>query len=75
MIKAPATATPEIQQLARDVEREFNNRPTQLRTYAATVLPKATAGGIIIVTGSTPNPVLAFADGANWRKSTDGSVI
>lgn len=51
------------------------NRHHQLRSYTIAALPTAsTPGQLIFVTDETGGAVVAFSDGANWRRVTDRVV-
>lgn len=43
--------------------------------FQVTGLPPPLLGQIAIATNDVSGPVLAFADGANWRRSTDSTVV
>jgi hypothetical protein len=47
----------------------------QVKSYAVASLPTAVAGGVIFVSDETGGAVLAFADGTNWRRSTDRTIV
>ena len=51
--------------------------PVRVGSYSVASLPAASAGAgqIIYVTDETGGAVLAFSDGANWRRSTDRAVV
>jgi hypothetical protein len=47
-----------------------------LPSYTTTTLPSAAvAGAMIYVTNETGGPVPAFADGTNWRRVTDRTIV
>ena len=49
-----------------------------IRVGSATVaaLPAATAAGqLLYISNESGGPVLAFSDGSNWRRVTDGAVV
>lgn len=50
--------------------------PLRVKSYAAGALPSAVAAGqIVFVPDETGGPVLAFADGTDWRRVTDRAVV
>lgn len=51
--------------------------PVRVGSYTVAALPAASAGAgqIIYVSDATGGAVLAFSDGANWRRSTDRAVV
>lgn len=49
--------------------------PLQLARFDKAALPSSLPGGMIYVNDATGGSVPAYADGTNWRRMTDGSVI
>jgi hypothetical protein len=49
--------------------------PILLASYVVSGLPTATAGGLIYVSNESGGPVIAFADGTNWRRVTDRAIV
>lgn len=52
--------------------------PIRVKTYAVAALPSAAASGagaILYVSDESGGPVLAFSDGASWRRSTDRAAV
>ena len=50
--------------------------PIRVGTYLVSSLPSASATGqLIFVSNETSGPVIAFADGSNWRRVTDRLVV
>lgn len=49
----------------------------ELPTYTVATVPSAAvAGGIIYVSdGAAGSPILAFFDGANWKRSDTGATV
>lgn len=49
----------------------------ELPTYTVATVPSAAvAGGIIYVSdGAAGSPILAFSDGANWKRSDTGATV
>ncbi len=68
-VKVGANAAPAC---ALDVEG-----PVRVKAYAVTSLPSASAGAgqIIYVSDESGGAVLAFSDGAAWRRVTDRAVV
>jgi hypothetical protein len=54
----------------------INNSTTVLPSYAVIDLPPATTiGQLIYVTDETGGAIPAFADGTNWRRVTDRTIV
>jgi hypothetical protein len=51
--------------------------PARVKSYTVATLPAANAGAgqIIFVSNETGGAVLAFSDGANWRRVTDRAIV
>jgi hypothetical protein len=50
--------------------------PLGLKSYTVATLPAATtAGRVIYVSDETGGGVIAFSDGANWRRVTDRNIV
>lgn len=49
--------------------------PLSTPSYTVATLPAADAGSIIYVSDEVGGAVLAFADGTNWRRSTDRAIV
>lgn len=58
--------------------RYFEERTNKAESSTVALLPAAGtagAGSIIFVTDETGGPVLAYSDGTDWRRVTDGNVV
>lgn len=44
-------------------------------SYTVTTLPDVTTKGIIFVSDETGGPTIAYSDGTDWRRVSDGSVV
>lgn len=51
------------------------NQPVAFRSYAKASLPTATAGRLIHVSDEVGGAQLAYSDGSNWRRISDGAVV
>jgi hypothetical protein len=49
--------------------------PLRLKAYTVATLPDAAAGQVIYVSDESAGSVLAFADGVNWRRVTDRTIV
>lgn len=45
------------------------------RAFTVATLPTATAGGMIRVSDETGGDTLAYSDGVNWRRMSDGAIV
>lgn len=79
-IVVPPTAERWLFDVFNRLEQALNgvwDRPFRLKTFTVSTLPDPTKwrGGLIIVTDETDGEVLAWSDGTDWKRATDGAVV
>lgn len=73
----PSDAPPWAQRLQADFNRVFSQVEADLRTptFAKADLPRDGSRNLAIVADAAGGAVLAFYDGADWRRVTDRAVV
>jgi hypothetical protein len=64
-----------IKEIEADQKKVWIRNQLILQSYTVAGVPAATPGACIYVSDETGGAVLAFADGTNWRRSTDRAVV
>jgi len=63
----------------RQIEQLFTAQPApfQIKSYTVAQLPSAAdwPNSLVLVSDETGGAVLAFSDGADWRRVTDRAVV
>lgn len=68
----------DYQQLVQAVNKIFETGLPRAPSFTVAGLPSAatvTAGSTVYVSNESGGAVLAFSDGANWRRVTDRAVV
>ena len=56
--------------------RQKSYVPFELPSFTVSGLPSASVGGrLIFVSDETGGPVVAYSDGTNWRRVSDGAIV
>jgi hypothetical protein len=73
---APRWALPLVREIERQARRPFD-APVRLPGYKVAELPAAAdwTAGLIYVPDASGGAVVAFSDGADWRRVTDRAVV